>query len=119
LGLFRVEVDLASDEALAMLRLQGGEAVTIADDAGATILFGSKEPTTSAVLEELAHALQHRKARFSDRDVREMRCLREIEAKECLVARATSLEIPAGEDASTRRQLDEERAILETLRWRT
>jgi hypothetical protein len=70
------------------------------------------------VLEELAHVLQARKDRYADRDIQEMRCLREIEAKECLVARGPALGLPAEEDAATRRQLEEERAILESLRWR-
>jgi hypothetical protein len=113
-----VEVDLGSTEAIAMLRIQGGEAVTIADDQGATILFGSRAPSASAVLEEVAHVLQHRRGRFVDQDILVMRCLREIEAKECLLTQGARFGVLPDEQEATHRQLLEERAILESLRWR-
>jgi hypothetical protein len=113
-----VEVDLGSTDAIAMLRFQGGEAVTIADEEGATILFGSRAPSASAVLEEVAHVLQHRRGRFVGEDLLVMRCLREIEAKECLLTKGATLGIPPDEQKATRRQLLEERTILESLRWR-
>jgi hypothetical protein len=120
LHIAHVEVDLGGEQALAILKLRGddGEAVTYADDAGATILFRSNEPTISAVLEELAHALQARKKRFYDKDIQEMGCLQEIEAKECLLEHGAALGIPAQEEAITRGQIEKQRAILESLRWR-
>ncbi len=115
-----VEVDLGSSDAFEYLRYRGGEAVTWEVDGGTIILFRDTKPTISAVLEEVAHALQAVQGRFADEDARIMVCKREIEAKECLIKHRCNLEIPASEDAVTRQQLDEERSELERLqeKWR-
>ncbi len=123
LARLNVEVDLGSDEAVAYLRYRGGEAeaVTWELDGGAKIImFRDREPTISAVLEEVAHVLQAVQRRFADEDVRIMSCKREVEAKECLIMYAHNLGIPASEDALTRRQLDEQQRELERLqeKWR-
>lgn len=116
--LLRVELDLGGQDAVSMLSFQGGEAVTVADEQGATILFASSEPSASAVLEEVAHVLQHHRKRYADDDVMLMRCQREIEAKQCLLDHGASLRLPESELMTTQHQLAEEQAILEGLRWR-
>lgn len=115
-----IEVDSGSDEACEVLSRQGGEAMTVGDDKGVTILFRDKNPSVSAVLEEVAHALQHQARRYVERDALEMQCCREIEAKACLVEKEARLGIPSDETATTRKQLDEERRRLQALerRWK-
>lgn len=83
-------------------------------------MFRDREPTISAVLEEVAHVLQAVQGRFADEDVRIMSCKREVEAKECLIKHAHNLGIPASEDALTRGQLDDQQRELERLqeKWR-
>lgn len=110
-----VQVELASAEARAYLKLRGGEAVTLGDSEGATILFASPEPTASAVLEEVAHALQNHQQSWVDRDAREMQARREIEAKACLDQRADALDLPFEERQVTLAQLRAEQARLSQL----
>jgi len=115
----RVEVQRGTSDAVAFLAWQGGEAVTVVDELGATILFRDECPTISCVLAEFAHLLQESRHRFADLDVRELRCRREIEAKECLVERRDYLRIDADEHDATLQQLAEERENLRRLleRW--
>lgn len=93
--------------------------MTIGDDRGATILFRDVDPSASAVLEEIAHALQHQGGRFAELDARVMRCRREIEAKGCLIEHEARLGIPREETRVTQAQFDVEWRILEDLekRW--
>lgn len=104
---------------MAVTNAQEAEAVTVTDAGGATILFRDSDPTISCVLEEFAHVLQALGQRFADADALEMRCRREIEAKECLVRRQEHYGISDEENEETVHQLDEERMILKTLgaRW--
>jgi hypothetical protein len=85
---------------------------------GVTLLFRDPEPSASAVLEEVAHALQARQNRYVDEPAEEMICLREIEAKECLVQHRDALAIPEAEDRVTRAQLEENRDELQRLKGR-
>lgn len=114
-----IEVDLGSDDAREVLSRQGGEAVTLGDDCGVTILFRDPHPSASSVLEEVTHALQHLSQRYAELDALEMQCRREIEAKGCLTEKESRLDIPPDEAATTRTQLAEERRRLEALerRW--
>ena len=113
-----VTIDLGSPDAVAVLAAQGGEAVTIACDDGATVLFRDATPTSSAVLEELAHVMQHAHGSFADCDLREMLCRREIEAKECLVKRQAHYGISDVENEVTLQQVDMEQRTLGKLKER-
>ena len=111
-----VIVEHGSAEAARILAFQGGgEAVTVSGEDGHTILFASPDPSASAVLEELAHVLQHHRRRFADLDVREMCARREVEAKECLDHHADRFNVPELERTETRAQLEAWRRELVRL----
>jgi hypothetical protein len=111
-----VEVECGTGDAVSWLARRGAEAVTWGGEQGrSTILFLSESPTVSAVFEELAHVLQHRSQAHAQEDVRLMLCLREIEAKECLVVHRDELRIADSENEATMRQLETQRLTLSNL----
>lgn len=114
-----VDIELGTPDAVAILERRGGaEGWTMPGEDGATILFRDATPTVSVVLEEATHALQAARHRFEEEDAQEMNCLREIEAKQCMIEHRERLGIPEAEDRETREQLARENELLERLRQR-
>lgn len=97
-----------------------GDTITSIDHPNPLILFRDAEPTASAVLEEVAHALQHRRGHFAECDIIERSCRREIEVAECLIANAARYALPEAETLRTRRQLaDYRERLAHHVGWRT
>jgi hypothetical protein len=116
-GAVIITFECGTTEAVKYLNFAGGEAVTFPlENNKAHIFFQEVDPSLSAVFEELGHALQHRQRSYVGEDVRLMRCLREVEVKQCLVDYKHLLWIPEPEDEGTRMQLESERMNLQTLR---
>ena len=120
LSRLRVSVELGTTEARAYLTARGAEAATIGDRAGITLFFAAPQPTSSAVLEEIGHALQLRRRNdpLLEEDVRVLSASRELEVKACLDQHAEAFGIPEPEQAVTRQQLVETRELLALVRNR-
>jgi hypothetical protein len=108
-----VHVNVGLDEEV--LEKRGAEAILYQGDGEYWMVLRS-DPSASAVLEEFAHVLQQHRKRFQECEHEEIEPLREIEAKECLIEKATELCLSANETEQTRLLLERDRQRLARIR---
>jgi hypothetical protein len=105
------KLECGTDDARRYCMRKNAEAASLI--AFGVVYFRDESPSTSAVLEEYAHAVQDRAGRYVDSDVRIMSLRREIEVHECLESLAVQLGLSDLERELNRQRLQDDRADLE------